>query len=286
VTKPKATRRENTGIPAQLKLARHNPLRALDWRFRLAEQLIASDRQVQVKQTEAELKAAVTLTQLLAAENSDSRLPFPEDSALEAHGIFQIGGPRSWEMQAWLLTGAEDDEIADRMHIPPATIAAYENLFFNVRDRLSARDWIAHTAIRMFRSQVWTPEICGAVWRRYAYYWGRQGLELVLQVIRPERPPLLPHDLEDLATDEGRLRLGIRLTVTIDVMPLDAPFQTELNNIARLCAKFANAGDREKRLSETLATALLRCPAGLEKLTVPVSPVNPKTDIRRRRKRA
>lgn len=46
-------------------------------------------------------------------------------------------------LEAWLLTVEPFSEIANRFATDPLTIEFYEALFFNVRDRLSNKDWIA-----------------------------------------------------------------------------------------------------------------------------------------------
>ena len=46
-------------------------------------------------------------------------------------------------LEAWLLTNASFSEIAKRFATDPLTIEYFEQLFFNIRDRMQHKDWIA-----------------------------------------------------------------------------------------------------------------------------------------------
>ena len=50
-------------------------------------------------------------------------------------------------VEARLLAGQSDEEIADKLCTVPEAIDAYEKLFFNVRDRLEHHDWIVRQII-------------------------------------------------------------------------------------------------------------------------------------------
>ena len=50
---------------------------------------------------------------------------------------------RRWEVEARLLAGQTNAEIADRLGLGGDTVEAYEAIFFAVRDRLAASDWVA-----------------------------------------------------------------------------------------------------------------------------------------------
>jgi hypothetical protein len=51
-------------------------------------------------------------------------------------------------LQAWLLTKEPYPAIAKRFAMDEKTVDYYEEIFFNVRDRLDNKDWIAKTIIR------------------------------------------------------------------------------------------------------------------------------------------
>lgn len=50
-------------------------------------------------------------------------------------------------LEARILTGASDEDIAETLGTLPETVDWYEQLFFNVRDRIDKQDWIVKTVI-------------------------------------------------------------------------------------------------------------------------------------------
>ena len=50
-------------------------------------------------------------------------------------------------VEAWILSGETDAPIGQRLGIEPAVVGDYEQIFYAVRDRLHARDWIILGAI-------------------------------------------------------------------------------------------------------------------------------------------
>ncbi len=54
----------------------------------------------------------------------------------------RVQGRRACIIECRILAGQKDDEIAETLGTSAATIENYEALFFNVRDRMKAHDWI------------------------------------------------------------------------------------------------------------------------------------------------
>ncbi len=51
-------------------------------------------------------------------------------------------GDQAFSLEARILSGQTDDEIVEHYSFGPRTVDYYEHLFFNVRDRITKRDWI------------------------------------------------------------------------------------------------------------------------------------------------
>ena len=60
-----------------------------------------------------------------------------------AEDIFKVDDSRKWQLEAWLLTGLSDCEIADRCGLLPTVVGIYENLFFGRREYLDQPEWLA-----------------------------------------------------------------------------------------------------------------------------------------------
>jgi hypothetical protein len=109
-------------------------------------------------------------------------------------------------MEARILAGQTDREIAAAMNVAPAVVSAYEQNFFSVKDRLNAADFILSTTIgytpfRGFDEGDWR-----SLWAYFAYTAGPKMLELVMAVSQSRRLP-------DRALHDGagaELEVGIR----------------------------------------------------------------------------
>ncbi len=82
-------------------------------------------------------------------------------------------------IEARILARQTDEQIAQCTGCTPAAIAAYEALFFNVRDRLANVDFITHCVIGAPAAGA-KDEPLGRVWKLFGYRAGPQVLEAVL----------------------------------------------------------------------------------------------------------
>jgi predicted RNA-binding Zn ribbon-like protein len=96
----------------------------------------------------------------------------------ETAGSF--GQRMRYVVEARLLAGEDDETIAKRLQTLPETIAWYEKTYFNIRDRMSARDWIVQhifcrSAVAGIEGQPYdfTPKL-------FAYFGGPLALDGIL----------------------------------------------------------------------------------------------------------
>lgn len=61
---------------------------------------------------------------------------------MSAHLLYQSETPSRWEVEARILAGQSNEDVALSTGFPPAVVGAFERFFFNVRDRLAAGDYI------------------------------------------------------------------------------------------------------------------------------------------------
>jgi hypothetical protein len=67
-----------------------------------------------------------------------------------AHFIYNADvpqGPSKWAIEAHILARETDRQIAFRVGCSEETIAAYEALFFNVRDKLTHKEYILNSVL-------------------------------------------------------------------------------------------------------------------------------------------
>jgi hypothetical protein len=114
-----------------------NPFRPLDWRMRLA---IARVEHPRVRRSRKLDDACVrrAVGHLRAARPRGRRAD--HDPAIEAATRLRDGDPRLRdELEAWLLTGLGDAEIAARLDLEPGAVGAYATLHYDVRPYLRSR---------------------------------------------------------------------------------------------------------------------------------------------------
>jgi hypothetical protein len=61
----------------------------------------------------------------------------------QAKAIFERDDPRRWEVEAWIMCGQSDREVANRCGLSPAVVAMYEKLFFARREFLRDPEQLA-----------------------------------------------------------------------------------------------------------------------------------------------
>jgi len=130
---------------ASYLLHRHSPLCPPSWRWGWAQAFVDFGRPRPRNLDEAAL-SALRLSSALHGRIG------PNDAhhlatSLAALAVYQ--GPRQQRdmLDAWLLSGETDAPIGHRLGIEPAVVGDYEQIFYAVRDRRRAADWIILCAI-------------------------------------------------------------------------------------------------------------------------------------------
>ena len=125
---------------------RHDPVRAPDWRFSRIVDIARNNRPANRFQIDAQTRAGVRFVRAWdRAKTEDDR-----DMLLQsAMGLFHAYELHEHEdpdvrfvVEARILAGQSDEQTASVTGTLPETIYWYEALFFNVRDRLLAHDYI------------------------------------------------------------------------------------------------------------------------------------------------
>jgi len=200
---------------------KHNPLRALDWRWRRAHELLAGGRRFSAKRDDLITGRALRYLRArgrCTSERAMSRLARDFPDIVEACAI-KRNRPLDLEIEARLLSGQNPSDIAELTGATIIGIAAYEELFFNVLDRLDTEDYILAHAIRpSILANLFEGDF-GTMVRRYAYFGGPEILDVMLQLARRRRQDgSFSHDL---TTAEGRQLFRAELAMTIDGLSTD-----------------------------------------------------------------
>lgn len=186
------------------------------WRWERAQNLIADRRHWSSRRDDKWTHLAMAY--LRAAQRCAPRRAvgwlareFPDVHA--AHQLHDQGGRRRLEIEARLLAGQPFDDVAERSAVPTAIVQTYEALFFQVLDRLGARDWILLHAIGQGRAD----EMNASLLRKFAYFGGPLLLGAVLPYLVGDRDPMA--GTLDLMTFEGRMVQSLRLVLLVESLP-------------------------------------------------------------------
>jgi hypothetical protein len=264
--------RKRKTTPDEIEALRgFDPHHAPDWRWRAAQALARGGRDAAARLL-PEVREAAAYLRALGCAREDRRREavrarWPDLAA--AHRLAGEDGPRLWEVQARILARQEDVEVAARCGLAPGTVRHYESLFFAVRDRLAAGDWVHVNAIRPGPGPRRTFEDLGAVWRALGYHGGVWVLDLVVAVTAGRPLPDWARDAPGAgrAGREERLRLRCGLLVDALLLPADAdPFELLRLNLEALRARAARppgpaAPSLARRATEILRAAEVRRPA-------------------------
>lgn len=154
-----------------------NPLRALHWRWMLAEYRTRNpgDEWV-VEFSDAAVCVAIESASPQTAVQPSNGTGFGPDDVTIAHGIWAADGWDRCLIESRILSGQSLRDVADRLASPLSVVTAYHDLFFDVTGRLKHSSYVTHFAVRLPASPG-TPVDLKTTFRAFA----RAGGEFVLE---------------------------------------------------------------------------------------------------------
>lgn len=220
-------------------LYREDPACPPDWRYAVAlEHVEQAVRRAELNSIDdpAILRMSEFLwrRQCLKSRARDQLRVF--DPALyDAFTVYESGGRARLHLECRILAGQTDQEITAKLRLSPAAINCYEQMFFDVRARLQARDWIV--------LRVLEPAKLGRLGRfehglkKFAYFRGPLVFEFLLNGIGEWRAPVDAEDVDEFPTEASYQSLRCWLALTIDTVPIDAKDLPRLFDLVRKLEK-------------------------------------------------
>jgi hypothetical protein len=260
--------------PSYPELQRRSPTRAPAWRWERAQALVREGRHVSRRKDDEETALAVCYLRARRRcrhDRGDEQLAYVFPDVHAARQLHERGGNTAVVVQARLLAQQSYEDVVRSTGVPLATLKVYEAIFFNVTDRLQARDWITIQAVRWWSFNPTTGRDPATVLRAYAYHGGAILLDAALPYLLGGRRQAGPGP--DATTPEGRLDRSLRLAILIDTLPWGAnadakllKLRAELLADARQVASPAQgqavvARNAAEVLESLAAETLRRCPA-------------------------
>lgn len=192
-----------------------NPFRTPSYRWERARVLAKEGQEFSASTDDAETGKAYEYLIALKRRTADTQykmLAVRMPAIHQAHEIHQQDGALRWVLEACLLTGQASEEIGWKLDLSAAVVDWYERLFFNVRDRLSASDWIVLQAIGKKAVHGCTKQDLNLILKLLGYFGGPLVLEMCL-------PHLLPEDaVAPVDRTQADAKLGQRVRHLVEAM--------------------------------------------------------------------
>ncbi|MCY2990777.1 MAG: hypothetical protein NTY19_23300 [Planctomycetota bacterium] len=221
-----------TSPPLFSELRRWNPMSPPDWRWDRAGRLIDDGRYVSRRRDDTETGRAVYFIRAWDRCETDrdfARLARREPELYAAHAIYQDNRDLRMVLEARLLARQTPEQVAQRVGVSAAVVHTYTSVFFDIADRLDARDWICWFAIGVRSLDGPREKALPAVVRLCGYFGGPLVLEAVLKEV--PRVPDLFAEPPDLATIDGQIAARVRMFLAVMLLPVN---KTTLSDLLRL----------------------------------------------------
>lgn len=203
---------------------KHDPRRAPTWRYERVRRLLAEKKPVHPQQDDDFVKRLrlfyldkSRLQKTLDADELNRALAAKHTYVWEADKIFCNGRQdrTRYTVEASLLAGQTIQEIADSRSVTPEGVKWYEQLFFNISDRLQNKSYIANEVLGpAFMAGLGnrSPELTA---KYFGYFGGPLILNLILDAFDNYLPaPKEPRELGTWLDHQIRLRLKTQALIS------------------------------------------------------------------------
>ena len=165
-----------------LQHAAQNPFRPPEWRWRRAMSLhdqvpgaMLPSRRVDGLDGFKWITAAVRFYREYSratTESAKAALAERRPEIFWAYWAWSSVNPIKWIIEAQILARSNDHAVGFRCNMPPKYVAAYEALFFNVRDKLQHRSYILNCVIGKAIHDGLSEREYDLLWKLYGYFLG------------------------------------------------------------------------------------------------------------------
>jgi hypothetical protein len=211
--------------PSEMYLANpHDPAPDPARRWLRAGRLLACGRTPSYEKDDVHLWRAWRFRQSLendfTVEDGDLVAPGPCPALAEAHRFFTTEPPlRRAELEARLLAGESDEDVAHKLGLSPAGVAAFHAVFFDVRSHLAAHVYIQGVVLGGKALGNLPADDPGLILKALGYDMGGPGVDGYLDFLRD--PPVVPTSLDQMdlpalkkLRDKTAFKVALLATVT------------------------------------------------------------------------
>jgi hypothetical protein len=218
----------------------NNPMRAVTWRWERARLMReGKSRTVGRRSADPVVKAAYRFQMGLSKCKDDvDRYDLMEEypALYGAYLIYQRGDdadrhPLRFAIEARLLAGQADYDIAARLGMSPDVIDMYEALFFNVKEKLANTDYIMTCVISPSVHAGLTDRDYDLLWKLFGFIYGPVVLDSFIHTTTRSYRPESASEVDAALAEDTRSSLQRRVAVVARTYTVNAFSQSELLNI-------------------------------------------------------
>jgi hypothetical protein len=194
-----------------------SPDRRPDWRYQRVCELIDRDRPGRCRPFDDRPTRAMRdfLVQFRVADAQQrQRLAkvYPGPSA--AYALHQCAdSDLRMTVECRILAGLSDEEIASKHALSAIAVQWYEAIFFHVRDRMEALDWIIATVLNPERSQLSPTQ---RTLKRIAYFLGPAALEYLLDLFGERKPDRTRDEILNSIDEHNRRTIHRKILLALE----------------------------------------------------------------------
>jgi hypothetical protein len=195
------------------------------WRWHRSGYLLDHGRTPLRQDDEATQKAWLFRRALAQCHTDADREQLAQDypGLVEAHAVYTGEPLRRAELEARLLAGSDDRTVASTMGLSPTAVAAYHDLYFDVRSHLNAHAYVLGVVLSGKPFGVLTLDDRETILKTLGYQLGEAAVDAVLDCFA--HPPAVPASLARLdlpALKQLRDRLRVKVAVLLLTTPAAA----------------------------------------------------------------
>lgn len=207
-----------------LKLWQIDPYCPVDWRAKDAAFLAAGQATHWWRENDSDVTEFAKYLRATAAAKIDQNraATSPQWSAIRsAHEISCHGDPGRWRLEAELLTGRSNEEIADHCGLSSSTVAWYERLFFSVRDHIRANAYIIFEVIGRGHWTGFENHELDRLWKAFAYFGGGVVLDSLVNAFLGAWRPGQPATLAIYFQEGCQAPLEMQAAIAVHAIPVN-----------------------------------------------------------------
>lgn len=223
-----------------LQCARTNPQRPPNWRWLRAVGINGGTQPRPGRRRDGPaghkwIHKAVRFAQAYNAavgEEAKARLAAEMPDVFWAHSLYSNeSNTMKWDLEAHLLARSSDWEIGFHCGLPTEIVSAYENLFFNVREKLAHRGYVIHCVMGPSVHRGLSEREFDLLWKMYGYAYGPHMLKSL--VAKFENPVWCgsPESVSSAIQDDTVSTMKMKASLAAKTIPVNMGTQVDILHI-------------------------------------------------------